>query len=41
METPQGHVLYVEDPDDTRIPMTMLPERAGFLVTAAECGQVD
>jgi CheY-like chemotaxis protein len=39
METPRGHVLYVEDHDDTRILMMILLERAGFRVTAAECGR--
>ena len=39
METPRGHVLYVEDHDDMRILMTTLLERAGFRVTQAACGQ--
>jgi CheY-like chemotaxis protein len=39
METPRGHVLYVEDHDDTRILMALMLERAGFRVTQAECGR--
>ena len=39
METSKGHVLYVEDHDDTRILMTMMLEHAGFRVTQAECGR--
>lgn len=39
MVTPQGHVLFVEDHDDTRILMTMLLKQAGFRLTQAECGR--
>lgn len=35
----KGHLLYIEDNDDTRVIMTLLLERAGFKVTPATTGE--